>query len=73
MSGWVTNNKNHIRDEQSWLFGEPFTGLTRDHRKGIFATAKFEVSSPEKGNGPVIAKSCHFVVTISADENKFGK
>jgi hypothetical protein len=28
-------------------------GLTRDHRKGIFATTKFEVSSPGNGNGPV--------------------
>jgi alpha-glucosidase len=28
-------------------------GLTRDHRKGVYATTKFEVSAPESGNGPI--------------------
>ena len=28
-------------------------GLTRQHRQGIFATTKFEVSATETGNGPV--------------------
>ncbi len=28
-------------------------GLTREHRKGVFATTKFEVSAPANGNGPM--------------------
>lgn len=31
MSGWATNNKNHIVDKQPWLFGEPFTSINRKY------------------------------------------
>ncbi len=31
MSGWATNNKNHIKDKQPWLFGEPFTSINRKY------------------------------------------
>ncbi|MDP4292502.1 MAG: glycoside hydrolase family 31 protein, partial [Bacteroidota bacterium] len=33
MSGWATNNKNHIVDKQPWLFGEPYTSINRKYLK----------------------------------------
>ena len=33
MSGWATNNKNHVVDKQPWLFGEPFTSINRKYLK----------------------------------------
>ncbi len=39
-------------------------GLTRDHRKGIFATTRFEVSAPEIGSGKI-------AVTINAAKGNF--